>query len=138
MPAVKPEKRLLSKQDCALALGVSRPALDRYIAAGLPVAQRPTTNRKQGYLIDLDAALLWLGALQQRRAVDKPPRELVIFEAAWKKWWVLTAGLMCPADRSMVRERCLTLEDLITSAKRMSRNAGMELEEMIERMEATE
>ena len=136
MPAVKPEPRLVSKQDAALALGISRPCLDRYISQGLPVAQRPAGNRNTGYLTDLDTALLWLGAFRQRRAVEKPPLEVRIFEAAQKRWWTLTAGLMCPADRSMIRESCLTTNDLIQSAYRFSRKAGRELEALVERMEA--
>ena len=138
MPAVKPEKRLVSKQDCALALGVSRPALDRYIKAGLPVVSAPATNRKQGFLIDLDAAQRWYGGLQHQRESQKPSREVVIFEAAWKRWWTLCHGLMSPENLSLVRGNCRTLEDLIRTARQLSRKAARELEAMIERMEAAE
>ena len=134
MPAVKPEKRLVSKQDCALALGISRPCLDRYIAAGLPVVSR----RRQGYLIDLDAAQRWYGGLQQRRERPKPPRELVIFEAAWKKWWVVCRGLMSPENLSMIRSQCRTLDDLKRTCRLMTGVGAAELEALIKRMESAE
>ena len=136
MPAVLPPKRLVSKQDCALALGVSRPALDRYIAAGLPIAQRPVGNHSSGYLIDLDKALKWYGALQQRRTIEKPPLEVRVYEAARREWWNLCQGIMSPENLSMMRSRCRTTSELIDSAKRLSRHAGRELEALVERMEA--
>ena len=138
MAAIKPEKRFVSKQNCALALGVSRPALDRYIAAGLPIVSRPATNRKQGFLIDLDAAQRWYGALLKEREPFKPPKEVLIFEAVRKQWWIVTHGLMSPENLSMVRSDCRTLDDLLRTCRQMTRRGARELEAMIERMEAEE
>lgn len=136
MTAIKPPVRLVSKQDCALALGVSRPALDRYIAAGLPIHSKPTGNRRQGYLIDLDQALLWYGRLQQSREVPKPPLEVRVFSAVQREWWSRLKGLMSPENLSMIRNQQLTTQDLINSARRMSRRVGNELEALADRLEA--
>lgn len=138
MPAMKPEIRLVSKQNCALALGISRPTLDRYIADGLPVCAVPATNRKQGFLIDLDAAQRWYGGLQHSREAAKPPREVVIFDAAWKRWWTVCHGLMSPENLSMVRSNCRTLDDLIRTARQMTRKGARELEALITRMQGAE
>lgn len=127
---MKPPTQLLTKQDLAKRLGVSRPTLDSLVAEGMPVVSTPATNRKQGYRFDAVACEKWFSARQKRIADCQPSLQSRIFSALHKEFWSLSRPLMRPDDLRLVRDGCRTTDDLIRTGFRMGKSIGKRLEEL--------
>lgn len=121
---------IVSKIQCCEALGCTRPTLDKWIKAGLPVIAPPDGNRRMGYKISVSAARRWLKKRNAAIKASQPTLEQRIFEAVRKEWWSLCRPLMRPDDLRLCRDRCRTTDDLIRSGYRMGKSIGYRLEQL--------